>query len=75
MKVDMTYQDTSHVSAEDLTRQVDELYCELGKRIFEDKKADEELYLQYSDLFFRITQALEARQSPAADDSSGSATL
>ena len=62
------------MGAEDLTRQVDELYCELGKRIFEDKKADEGLYLQYSDLFFRITQALEAQQSSAADDPSGSAT-
>ncbi|HJJ00365.1 MAG TPA: hypothetical protein OIM11_04360 [Coriobacteriaceae bacterium] len=70
----MTFRDISHMGAEDLTCQVNELYCELGKRIFEDKKADEELYLQYSDLFFRITQALEARQSSAADDSSGSAT-
>lgn len=63
------------MGAEDPTCQLDELYCELGKRIFEDKKADEELYLQYSDLFFRITQAIEVQQSPAADDSSGSATL
>ena len=72
MKVDMTFRDTSHASTEDLARRVDELYCELGKRIFEDKKADEELYLQYSDLFFRITRALEEQQAPAADEPSGS---
>lgn len=63
------------MGAEDPSCQVDELYCELGKRIFEDKKADEELYLQYSDLFFRITQALEAQQAPAVDDSLESTTL